>query len=108
MRMEFKVTYADGRVVNAIAKPRDIVAFERQYNKSMQAFADEANPPLMEWLYYLAWAPLHRTRQDPRAFDEFLDDVDEVEGVEEAKPVVDPTQTAASAEVLPDSPSEPA
>lgn len=103
MRMDFKVTYIDGRVVDAVARPKDIVAFERQYGKSMAAFADKDNLPPMEWLYYLAWSPLHRTRVEPASFDEFLDLVDEIEAVDEVP--ADPTQPAASGEPSPDSPS---
>lgn len=87
MRMTFKVTYDDGREVEAVAKPKDIVAFERQYGQSMAAFGDEDNPAPLEWLFYLAWSPLHRSKREPRAFDEFLDDVEDVEPVEEPEPV---------------------
>ena len=87
MRMTFKVTYEDGREVEAVAKPKDIVAFERQYGQSMASFGDETKPPPMEWLFYLAWSPLHRSKREPRAFDEFLDDVDDVSPVEEPEPV---------------------
>lgn len=107
MRMTFKVTYLDGRVVQSVARPKDIVAFERQYNKSMADFADKTKQPPMEWLYYLAWSPLHRLREERAAFDEFLDLVDEIEGDVEV-PVVDPTQPAASAASSPASRSAPA
>jgi hypothetical protein len=70
MRMTFNVTYEDGRVVEAVAKPKDIVAFERQYGVSMGAIGEDAR---MEWLFYLAWSPLHRSKQEPAAFDAFLD-----------------------------------
>lgn len=107
MRMNLKVTYTDGRVVDAIARPKDIVAFERQYGKSMAAFADTKNPPPMEWLYYLAWSPLHRTRQEPATFDDFLDLVDLIEAGDEVAEL-DPTQPAPSPDSSPASPSEPA
>jgi hypothetical protein len=84
--MTFRVVYDDGREVESVAKPKDIVAFERQYGVSMAAaFADESQPPPLEWLFYLAWSPLHRLKQDPRAFDEFLDDVDSIEALEDAE-----------------------
>jgi hypothetical protein len=92
--MAFKVTYDDGRVVDAVAKPKDIVAFERQYGQSMAAFGDASKPPPLEWLFYLAWSPLHRLRVEPRAFDEFLDSVDDVEPVEDE--AVDPTPPTPS------------
>lgn len=85
MRMTFKVTYEDGREVESVTKPKDIVAFERQYGQSMAAFGGDKPVP-MEWLFYLAWSPLHRSKREPRAFDEFLDDVDDVSPVEEPEP----------------------
>lgn len=105
MRMDFRVTYTDGRVVDAIARPKDVVAFERQYGTSFARFGDEKNQPPMEWLYYLAWSPLHRGGQEPAAFDEFLDLVDEIDATED-EPSTDPTQPAASDDSLPGSPSE--
>lgn len=98
MKMSFRVTYDDGRVVESVAKPKDIVAFERQYGQSMAAFAGDAPVP-MEWVFYLAWSPLHRSRQEPRAFDEFLDDVDDVTPIEEPEPA--PFVSAPSAEPSP-------
>jgi hypothetical protein len=83
MKMAFQVTYDDGRVVEAVAKPKDVVAFERQYGQSMTVFADKSTPTHMEWLFYLAWSPLHRSKQEPRAFDEFLDAVEDVDLVDE-------------------------
>lgn len=102
MRMEFIVVYDDGREEKVVTKPKDIVAFERQYGVSMPDIFGEGKPvPPMEYLYYLAWSPLHRAGTEPRAFDEFLDHVDEVTGVEDAK-AVDPTQPEVSDAPLPD------
>lgn len=85
--MKLKVTYVDGRTVEITAKPKDYVAFERQYGFPMSVFADDDTPTRMEWIYYLAWSPLHRAKQEPRAFDEFLDDVEEVDIVAEKEAV---------------------
>jgi hypothetical protein len=98
--MTFTVKYDDGREVEAVAKPKDIVAFERQYGQSMAAFGDSSNPPPMEWLFYLAWSPLHRQGREPRAFDEFMDDVEDITPIEDAEPAV-PFVTAPSDEPLP-------
>jgi hypothetical protein len=103
MQMQFKVTYSDGRILDSTAKPKDFVAFERQYGTTL-AGLDENSTPL-EHIYYLAWSPLHRAGIEPGAFDEFLDRIEEVSvGGETA--AVDPTPPAASAEPLPDSPHE--
>lgn len=99
MRMTFTVKYDDGREVEAVAKAKDLVAFERQYGVSVAAFADQADPARIEWIYYLAWSPLHRQGREPRAFDEFLDDVDDIEE-QEAEPVA-PFLPVPSAEELP-------
>jgi hypothetical protein len=76
MQIDYKVTYNDGREVEVTAKPKDMVAFERQYGLPFH----ESNR--FEHICYLAWSPLHRSGQDPRAFDEFMDDLDDVEEVE--------------------------
>lgn len=104
MKMDFEVVYADGRKVACSAKPKDFVAFERQYGKTFSAFA---NDPAMEWVYYLAWAALHRMRQEPADFDGFLDVVDDVTPVnDEETPAAaaDPSSPAPSLE--PSSPSQ--
>jgi hypothetical protein len=99
MKMQFKVQYEDGREVTATARPRDIVQFERQYRTSFLTL-NAASP--LEWLYFLAWSPLHRAGQDPRAFDEFMDAVDSIETVDEDAPA--PLEPGASDGSSPDSP----
>ena len=91
MRMQFKVKYSDGREVEAVAKPKDVVEYERHYKTSFLSFG-QGSP--MEHLYWLAWCPLHRAGQDTRDFDAFMSDVDEIETVEESAPV--PFETAPS------------
>jgi hypothetical protein len=95
MKLLFKVTYDDGRVVESAVKPKDVVAFERQYGQTMAAFSEPGKVQL-EWLYYLAWSPLHRSKQEPRAFDEFLDSVEEIDEVEEPEPVPFPPAPSAA------------
>lgn len=99
MKMQFEVAYQDGRKMSVTAKPKDFVAFERQYGRSMTEIAE--NAPL-EWLYYLAWSPLHRSAQEPGDFDAFLDVVDDVTPVEdaEAPTAADPTQPEPSPALL--------
>lgn len=100
MRISLKVTYEDGREVEAIAKPKDIVAFERQYGV---AFAEFFVGRRYEWLCYLAWSPLNRQGREPRPFDEFMDFVDDVESLDslEAVEPVLPFEPEASAETSP-------
>lgn len=101
MRMAFKVKYNDGREVDAVAKPKDIVAFERQYGVGLTSFADQKQLKI-EWLFYLAWSPLHRAGLESHPFDEFLDYIDEIEAVEdENAEATGPFPTAPSGEPLP-------
>lgn len=97
MQVKLKVTYANGKVVEAVAKPKDIVAFERQYDLAFAAFAEDAR---FEWLCYLAWSPLHRQGRETRPFDEFMDDLEDVEDVEDETPPV-PFESAPSDEASP-------
>ena len=90
MKMTFDVTYQDGRTVTAVAMPKDFVAFERQYGKAVSTFGSDSP---IEWIYYLAWAALHRMRDERADFDGFLDVVedvtpqgDEAEAVDESAP----------------------
>ncbi len=73
LNVKYRIEYSDGRSVEAVAKPKDFVAFERQYDMPFY----EATR--FEHICYLAWAPLHRGGQEARAFDEFMSDVDDVE-----------------------------
>jgi hypothetical protein len=94
MKMQFEVEYADGRKVQAAAGPRDFVAFERQYDHSIAGFGD-ATGLRMEWIYYLAWSPLHRGGQEPSDFDTFLNNVEDVSPVEDGKPAAAADPSAA-------------
>lgn len=106
MRLSLNVTYDDARPdVRVTAKPKDMVAFERQYeHPTTDLFEPGARD---EWFFYLAWSVLHRSKQEPRAFDEFLDDVDSITVVNEEAPAA-PFPTAPSGELSPGSPAEPA
>lgn len=97
MKMLFDVTYQDGRKVISTALPRDFVAFERQYGKSIAAFGDQTQ---MEWVFYLAWSGLHRSGQEPADFDGFLDSVEDVAPIadEETPAAADPFPMEVSPE----------
>lgn len=99
LSVPFKVTYNDGREVQAVAKAKDIVAFERQYDIPFSAFT--AGEARLEWIYYLAWSPLHRQGREEASFDAFMDLVDEVEEVEDEAPAVVPFERAPSGEESP-------
>jgi hypothetical protein len=99
--MAFTVTYEDGRKVEAVAKPRDIVLFEQRYATSFMDFGRQTR---LEWLYFLAWSPLNRAGTEPRPFEDFLAAVEEVEAVEEAPAA--PFEPEASDVSSPESPAE--
>jgi hypothetical protein len=99
--IQMKVVYKDGREVVVTAEPADQVAFERQFNVSIEALEH----PRMEWLYYLAWSPLHAEGAEPGSFDEFLQSrrVLKIEGLD--KPAqVEAAPLAPSPEWSPTSP----
>lgn len=111
MKMKFRITYTDGRVVETATRPKGIVAFERQYNVSFADLenigAEGAKNPPLEWLWYLAWTGVHFAGQDTRPFDDFLNDIDGIEGInDEPEPL--PLDPAPSGEASRSSPSEPA
>lgn len=97
MHMEFKVTYDDGTTLDVVAKPKDIVAFERTYDLGI---AELGQKPRMEHLYFLAWSPLHRQGRERRAFDEFMDLVASIEPQEDSAPAVpfDPAPSGESSD----------
>lgn len=96
--MKTETTYTDGRKVVTTAAPKDYVAFERQYNLPMGVFSDDGVATRIEWIYYLAWSPLHRAKQEPRAFDEFLDDVLDVDVIVDGPVDATPFPPAPSGE----------
>lgn len=93
MKMQFKVTYDDGREVEAVAGPRDFVAFERQFGRALPT--DEKDLRL-EYMYYLAWSPLHRAGVEQGDFDTFLGAVDEIGSADAPADAADPSQAEPS------------
>lgn len=102
MKMTYRVTYDGGKEVTATTKPIDIMEYERRYGVSFMQFG-EGTP--LEHAWFLAWAPLHRTGQDPRDFDAFMSDVDSIDVVEDK---VVPTKRGRSGGSSPASQSTPA
>ena len=94
MKIKFAVTYEDGRQVEAVAGPKDFVAFERQYDKPVTVLA-EKDGLHFEWIYYFAWSVLHRTGREPADFDAFLGAVGDVT-IADDEVAPDPTQPAVT------------
>lgn len=98
-RMTLTVVYEDGRRETVTAKPADYVAFERQYGMGVGAMADKR----FEYMAYLAWIALHRTKREPAHFDEFLALLDDIEFEAGDEPTPLPEATTVSAAPSPSS-----
>lgn len=79
MATKLKVTYADEHVVEILASPRAQVMTERQYGGISDANKVEAS-------YYLAWASLNKAGKEPSDFDQWLDQVADIEEVAAPEP----------------------
>lgn len=79
-----KVTYRDGREVEAPISPRAEVEYERHFDKPITTMADR-----LEYYYWLAWKALDLSGEHPGDFETFLSAIDNVEAVQ-AEPA-DPT-----------------
>jgi hypothetical protein len=89
MAVKLKVTYLDGREVTVLASPRAQVMAE-------QHFSGTPDAKRIEQTYYLAWASLNRSGQEPADFDTFLDAITDVDEVENEPP--DPTPTVPTSD----------
>lgn len=76
--LTLKVTYLDGRTMEADLATRDMVAFERTYNLPATVIARGAH---VEHLLFMAWTALRRTNQETLEFDPFIDAVRSIEPV---------------------------
>ena len=74
---KMKVTYLDGTEVEINAGPRAEVELERKFNISA------AKMDRNEHFYFMAWAALKYSGQDPTEFDEFLEKIEDVDNVDE-------------------------
>lgn len=83
-------TYADVKMV-----PGDIVALERQYG--IRAPELNENTAGLEHFLFLAWRPLHRTGRTGLSFDEFCDQVEDIDlDKMTANPALSPTPPVPS------------
>jgi hypothetical protein len=74
MRMNMAVTYNDGTGADVLVSAPDLVAFEREFDRSVARFESEIKFTDICWL---AW---HKLSRDKKAgpFDEWLDTLDSV------------------------------
>ena len=83
MKMNAKVEYADGSVVDVVISAPDYVAFETKYDRSVARFATEIKFTDICWL---AWHRLHRDKKAGE-FEAWLDTIDGV-SLEETEEIV--------------------
>ena len=93
MRLNFKVTYADGSAAGSTASVADQVAFEREFDKSIVELAQNPRVSDMVWL---AWHGLRRKNAGTPDFDEWVNTVDSVEMIDsELVPLESTARTGA-------------
>jgi len=89
MNTALRVAYNDGSGVDITASTPDLIAFERKFDKSFSAFADEFR---LEYIVWLAWYALTRTKVISVEFDPWTETVDGVT----VKAVADPPPLESS------------
>jgi hypothetical protein len=82
MRMQLQVTYADGSGAEAQVSAPDLVAFEREFDRSVARFESEVRLTDICWL---AWHRLNRAAP-VGDFDKWLETVDSIEVVNADEP----------------------
>jgi hypothetical protein len=77
-----KISFADGSTVDAVAGAADFIAFESKFDKSVQSFTTDVR---LTYLFFLAWHSLKRVGQTKKDFDQWVEDVAGIEGVDDPK-----------------------
>ena len=80
MKINLRVTLNDKSVEEVSATARDIVAFEDKFNKSITSLSTDFFVTDMLWV---AWHWLERQGKTKMTFDEWCDEVDEIEASEQ-------------------------
>jgi hypothetical protein len=76
MKINLRVTFNDKSVEEVSATARDIVAFEDKFSKSITSLSTNFFITDMLWL---SWHWLERNGKTKKAFDEWCDEVEEIE-----------------------------
>lgn len=85
MKLNLRVTYADGAAVDTAATTADLVAFEDRFSRSVARLEIELRLTDICWL---AWKSLARQGKTAASFEAWLETVDGVELTDgEADPV---------------------
>jgi len=86
--MKMNIAMVTGESVPVVVSPKVQVEFERQYNCGI-ASAFSGDEMRMEYVYFLAWKAATHLHKTSKEFEDWLDDVDDIEMVED-----DPTPLA--------------
>ena len=85
MRLDLRITYADGSAVDTAATTADLVAFEEHFNRSVARLESELRLTDVCWL---AWRSVTRQGKTAADFSAWLESIDGVELTDgEAAPV---------------------
>jgi hypothetical protein len=79
LKLTLDVTLEDGTTFPGVkVGPGDFVRFERHFQTKIGAIAS-VDDMSMEQILYLAWSPLHRTGASGLEFDDFCDQVENLD-----------------------------
>lgn len=80
-RIPLEVTYLDSRVDRVLCTGADTIAFERAYDLPTNKIGER-----LEYMWFLAWACLNRTKRVSLPFEDWLGTVEQVADDESAGP----------------------
>lgn len=83
MRLQLKMTMADGSEQTATAIVADFIAWEKHTKKKIGNLADGAG---IEDMAYLAWSSLKRKDPNTPDFDSWIEQIDSLEAVDSEDP----------------------
>jgi hypothetical protein len=81
MKINLRVTFNDKSVKEVSATARDLVAFEDKFSKSITSLSTNFFITDMLWL---AWHWLERQGKTNKTFEDWCDEVEEIEASEES------------------------
>ena len=84
MKINLRITYADGSAVDTAATTADLVAFEDAFNRSVVNLEAELR---LKDICWLAWRSVTRQGKTSAEFGAWLESIDGVELVDAEEPV---------------------
>ncbi len=77
-RQKLKITFENGEEFEVKVTPKVEVAVEKYFKVGMQSMGSDAHA---EHLYYMAYVALHHTGKENRSFEDFMNDLEDVDVV---------------------------